>query len=80
MGIKDDRIIFQRGNGDWVNKKIGNNKATSIHSTQKDAYNSAKLNHQNKKGGEIIIKRADTGKIRAKHTIKPGNDPRNIPG
>lgn len=80
MPKDDDRIIYQRNNGDWVNKKIVNKQATSLHSTQKEAYNSAKINHQHNNGGEISIKRGDNGRIRAKHTINPANDPRNILG
>lgn len=80
MSKDNDRIIYQRSNGDWVNQKNGNKQATSIHSTQNDAYDAARTNHQNNNGGEISIKRGDNGKIRAKHTIKPANDPRNIPG
>ncbi|MGL1894612.1 MAG: DUF2188 domain-containing protein [Spirochaetaceae bacterium] len=80
MSKGEDRTIFQRNDGCWVNQRNGNQKATSIHSNQKDAYDAARTNHQNKKGGEISIKRGDNGRIRAKHTIKPANDPRNIPG
>jgi len=74
MSKKNDRIVYRRSDGKWVNKKTSSNRATSVHVTQKDAENTARDNLRNQGGGELIIKGLD-GKIRSKDTIAPGNDP-----
>lgn len=73
MTKKNDRIVYQRSNGDWVNKRIGAERAASIHSKQGEAAKEAKQQLQNSGGGELIIKGRD-GKIRSKDTIAPGNE------
>ena len=77
MTKKTDRIVYKNANGDWVNKKLQNEKATSIHKTQKEAENKARSQIKNEGGGELITKGLD-GKIRSKDTIAPGNDPKSI--
>ena len=77
MTKKTDRIVYKNANGDWVNKKLQNEKATSIHKTQKEAENKARNQIKNEGGGELITKGLD-GKIRSKDTIAPGNDPKSI--
>jgi hypothetical protein len=72
--MNNDRIVYRRDDGQWVNKKTDLDRASSVHETQKEANDSARemLKHQG--GGELITKGLD-GKIRSKDTIPPGNDP-----
>lgn len=74
MSKKQDRIVYRRDDGTWVNKKNDANRASTLHDTQKDAINVAKQMLQNQGGGELTTKGVD-GKIRSKDTIPPGNDP-----
>jgi hypothetical protein len=74
MTKKKDRIVYQRTDGTWVNKKLDAEKASGLHSTQGAAAKEAKQMLENAGGGELIIKGRD-GKIRSKDTIPPGNDP-----
>ena len=69
-----DRTVFRRSDGSWANKRNDANRASSLHSTQKEAENAARSNLKNQGGGELITKGLD-GKIRSKDTIAPGNDP-----
>ncbi len=71
---KNDRIVYQRPDGTWVNKRTHADKAAGLHQTQGDAAGEAKQILQNSGGGELIIK-GRNGKIRSKDTIAPGNDP-----
>ncbi|MDQ3042260.1 MAG: DUF2188 domain-containing protein [Acidobacteriota bacterium] len=32
-------MVYKNANGDWVNKKLQNEKASSLHTTQKEAEN-----------------------------------------
>lgn len=73
MRIKTDRIVYKK-DGDWLNKKVSASKASSKHSTQKEAEDAARGMLKNQGGGELITKGKD-GKIRSKDTIPPGNDP-----
>ena len=74
MTKKQDRIVYQRTDGTWVNKRLDADKAASLHSTQGAAAEEARQMLHNSGGGELIIKGRD-GKIRSKDTIAPGNDP-----
>ena len=69
-----DRIVYRRDDGQWINKRINSNRASSIHKTQGAANQTAKQMLQNQGGGELITKGLD-GRIRSKDTIPPGNDP-----
>lgn len=71
---KQDRTVSRRSDGKWENKRNSASRATSVHDTQKAAEKAAKANLRNQGGGEVTIKGRD-GKIRAKDTVKPGNDP-----
>lgn len=71
---KNDRMVYRRKDGKWVDKKNSNKKPSSVNNTQKEAYESSKKAIKKDGGGEIIIKGRD-GKIRDKNTIPPGNDP-----
>lgn len=77
MTKKTDRIVYKNADGDWANKKLQNEKATSLHKTQKAAENTARIQIKKEGGGELITKGRD-GKIRSKDTIAPGNDPKSI--
>lgn len=68
------RTIYKRDDGNWVNKRINSNRATSLHRTQKDAIDSAIWFLKIQGGGELIIKGVN-GKIRYRNTIDPWNDP-----
>lgn len=74
MGKDRDRTVYRRDDGEWVNKRNDANKASSLHSTQKDAENSAREMLHNQGGGELTTMGRDH-KIRSKDTIAPGNDP-----
>lgn len=74
MSKPNDRIVYRREDGHWVNKKISADSASSLHSTQYDAENAAREMLRNSGGGELITKGVD-GRIRSKDTIAPGNDP-----
>lgn len=75
MGGKGrDRTVFQRDDGEWVQKRNDASRIASAHSKQSDTVKDAKEMLQKSGGGELIIKGRD-GKIRSKDTIAPGNDP-----
>ena len=74
MTKKRDRIVYRRDNNEWVNKRNDSSRASSVHSTQKEAENSAREMLRNQGGGELTTKGVN-GKIRSKDTIHPGNDP-----
>ncbi len=60
--------------GTWNARRAGANKASSIHSTQREAELQAKTYSGNSGGGEVRIHGRD-GAIRDSDTVKPGNDP-----
>ena len=74
MSKDRDRIIFQRDDGKWANKRNDADKASSVHDAQGDAINVAREMLRNQGGGELTIKGRD-GQIRSKDTIAPGHDP-----
>jgi len=74
MSKKQDRMVFRRADGNWVNKRNDANRPSSLHGTQKEAENAARSLLKKQGGGELITKGID-GRIRSKDTIAPGNDP-----
>jgi hypothetical protein len=74
MSKSQDRTVYRRSDGSWVNKRNDANRASSIHSTQRDAQDSARNMLKNQGGGELTTKGVN-GKIRDKDTVPPGNDP-----
>ena len=74
MPNTNDRMVYRRSNGDWVNKKNGSSRASSVHDTQAGAIDAARTNLTNQGGGELITKGLN-GRIRSKDTIGGGNDP-----
>ena len=71
---ENDRTVFRRDNGSWVNKRDGNERASSLHRTQQEAEQAARGMLENSGGGELKVK-GENGRIRSKDTIPPGNDP-----
>jgi len=65
-----DQHVTRHPNG-WQVKGAGNSKATSVHSTQKDAIDAAKSIAKNQ-GSELFIHGTD-GKIRERNSY--GHDP-----
>lgn len=74
MSKGQDRTVYRRTDGRWVNKRNDSERATSVHDTQAEAINAAHQNLQNQSGGELTTKGRD-GKIRSKDTVPPGRDP-----
>jgi len=79
MSKPQDRTISQRSDGSWENKRNDSERASSVHQTQAEAQQAAREMLANQGGGEMTTRGVD-GKIRAKDTIAPGNDPRNVKG
>lgn len=69
-----DRVISRRPGGEWENKRIDADRASSLHATQREAEASARAMLKKQGGGELITKGVD-GRIRSKDTIAPGRDP-----
>lgn len=74
MSKDRDRTVSRRVDGQWENKRNDAERASSVHSTQKGAEDSARTMLKNQGGGELTTKGVD-GKIRSKDTISPGKDP-----
>jgi hypothetical protein len=68
------RIVQKRDDGDWEVVKPGASRASAVAPTQQEVINRGRGILGNDGGGELVIKGRD-GKIRAKDTIAPGNDP-----
>lgn len=79
MANDNDRHVVPSENGGWNVVKPGGQRASSHHETQAEAIDRGRQIVGNAGGGELNIHGRD-GQIRAKDTIAPGNDPRNIPG
>jgi hypothetical protein len=74
MSKGQDRIVSQREDGMWANKRHDRTRASSLHKTQAEAIDAARRMLTNQGGGELSIQGMD-GKIRDKNTIGGGNDP-----
>lgn len=74
MSKDRDRIVFQRSDDKWVNKRNDSSKASSVHNTQKAAEQAAKEMLKNQGGGELTTQGVN-GRFRSKDTIAPGHDP-----
>lgn len=68
-----NRTVFRRGN-EWLNKRNDADRASSVHTTQREAEAAAKDMLRNQGGGELTIRGRD-GLFRSKDSIYPGNDP-----
>ena len=71
---KNDRTVYRRDDGKWVNKRNDASKASSVHDTQKEANDRAAEMLTNAGGGERTTMGVK-GMIVSKDTIKPGHDP-----
>ena len=71
---KANRTVYRRNDGVWVNKRNDSDRASSLHTTQKDAETTAKEMTKNQGGGEVTVK-GEKGRIRSKDTVKPAPDP-----
>jgi len=69
-----DRMVYQREDRKWINKRNDCQRASSVHNTQSEAIHAARTNLTKQGGGELTTKGKD-GKIRSKDTIPPGHDP-----
>ena len=78
MSKSQHRIIYRTDNG-WANKRSDAARPTSLHNTQREAYNAAKEILIRQGGGEIPIK-GSFGRIRERSTIVPGSEPRIVLG
>ncbi|UZJ42186.1 DUF2188 domain-containing protein [Prosthecochloris sp. SCSIO W1101] len=74
MSKPQDRMVYRREDGQWVNRRNDADRASSLHDTQKEAITAAKEMLGNQGGGELTTKGLN-GRIRSKDTIAPGNDP-----
>ena len=72
---KHGRSVYRRPDGTWVNKRNDSDRASSLHRTQDEAKEEATRMLGNSGGGELTIMERDTGRIRDKITVPPGNDP-----
>jgi hypothetical protein len=79
MSKSQDRVVTKRPDGQWANQRIDADRASSVHQTQREAIDAARENLRHQGGGEVTIQSRD-GVFRAKDTIPPGQDPRNIRG
>jgi uncharacterized protein YdaU (DUF1376 family) len=69
-----DRMVYQRSDEKWVNKRNDASRASSVHDKQSEAEKAGKQMLENQGGGELTVKGKDQ-KIRSKDTIAPGKDP-----
>ena len=74
MSKGQDRTVYKRDDGKWVNKRNDAEKASSLHDTQREAAQAARGMLHNQGGGELTTM-GRNGQIRSKDTISPGNDP-----
>jgi hypothetical protein len=74
MAIKPGRSVFQRPNGDWINKRNDAHRAGSVHRRQKEAWDSARDMLHKEGGGELTVM-GRNGRIVSKDTIAPAQDP-----
>lgn len=73
--MKDqDRTVSRRPDGQWANKRVDSERASSVHETQRAAEQAARGMLRNQGGGELTTMSRD-GRIRSKDTIPPGSDP-----
>jgi Uncharacterized protein conserved in bacteria (DUF2188) len=74
MSNPSGRSVYQRPDGQWVNKRNDADRAGSLHPTQGDAWDAAREMLRNEGGGELTVMGIH-GRIVSKDTIAPGRDP-----
>ena len=77
MANKNDRVVYRREDGAWVNKLSSGDRASSLHDTQREANQVAAEMLRNQGGGERTTM-GRGGVIVSKDTIAPGHDPRSV--
>lgn len=75
MPNPNDKTVYRREDGQWVNKLNDSDRASSLHDTQADANQAAADMLKNAGGGERTTMGRD-GRIVSKDTISPGNESR----
>ena len=68
-----DRYVVKHPKG-WAVRSPGGKRASSVHSTQREAEQAAKQTVRNLGGGEVRIQNRQ-GQWRDSDTVPPGNDP-----
>ena len=71
---KQNRMVYRRDDGMWVNQRNDADRASSLHKTQNAAESAARKMLRNQGGGELMIK-DENGRIRNKETVGSANDP-----
>ena len=80
MAPSKKNIHVVKSGSDWKVMVEGNSRASAVTGTQKASIDRARsIGHANPGGAELTIHGVD-GKIRAKDSVRPANDPRNIKG
>ncbi len=75
MANSNDRTVYRREDGQWINKLNNSDRASSVHNTQAEANTAAAEMLRNAGGGERTTMGLD-GKIVSKDTIAPGHESR----
>ena len=73
MANLNDRTVYRREDGQWVNKLNNSDRASSLHDTQADANQAAAEMLRNTGGGERTTMGIH-GTIVSKDTIAPGHE------
>jgi hypothetical protein len=73
MANQNDRTVYRREDGQWVNKLNSSDRASSVHDTQADANKAAGEMLKSAGGGERTTMGLD-GRIVSKDTISPGHE------
>lgn len=76
--MSTNRNVVPNPNGGW-DVRGGGNRASAHTDTQAAAIDRARQIIGNQGGGELSVHNRQ-GQVRAKDTIAPGNDPRNVKG
>lgn len=76
---KKNYHVTPRPDGRWSARRDDAQRASSVHDRQADANAASRGYLRNQDGGELNIHGRD-GRIRAKDTVHPGNDPRKSRG
>lgn len=69
-----DRTVYRRADGKWVNKRNDSDRASTLHRTQRGAEERARHMLRKSGGGELTTIGRNR-RIRSKDTIAPGSDP-----
>ena len=65
---RNDRIVYRRADGKWVNKRGDSSRASSVHTTQGEAVRAARDILRNRGGGRLAVQGKD-GRIRGGETV-----------